>query len=218
MKPLAEQSPREVDEQLSVLYDRQQTCYFERVLPAEASLARAEDKAQPYYGAPGSRDRYIAERKSRVEEARAELKAILAEQLPLHQEFDRRGGWTRYYLVVPYRDGHVHRELHCSTCHPTTRYSWLPALSACDEGVMVDEYGDRACAVCFPGVLSHPAYLKAEAARAELERAEAGRVCPESGQHASGHTLRERCRACGLVVPITRTGNLRKHYRPAVKS
>lgn len=76
-----------------------------------------------------------------------ELNEAIATVNALEGEFARRGGWNRYYLVI---DGHVHRELRCSTCRPTTFYSWLTDLADCDESEMVAEYGEVACSVCFP--------------------------------------------------------------------
>jgi UDP-2,3-diacylglucosamine pyrophosphatase LpxH len=83
---------------------------------------------------------YLSEKDNELNEAIAWVEA-------LENEFTRRGGWNRYYLVI---DGHVHRELRCSTCRPTTFYSWLTELADCDESKMVAEYGEVACSVCFP--------------------------------------------------------------------
>jgi hypothetical protein len=40
---------------------------------------------------------------------------------PLHEEFVRRGGWTRAFLVTN-TGGHVHRTMDCRTCFPTTQF------------------------------------------------------------------------------------------------
>jgi hypothetical protein len=58
-------------------------------------------------------------------------------------------GWSRFFLVTS-SAGHVHSSMHCSTCRPTTRYGWLPALSGQDEPTAVAELGPTLCTVCFP--------------------------------------------------------------------
>lgn len=65
--------------------------------------------------------------------------------------------WNRYFLVTN-AGGHVHRDMSCSTCFPTTEYAWLPELSGCDEAEMITEFGEKACTVCFPGAPASPAY------------------------------------------------------------
>lgn len=75
----------------------------------------------------------------------AELDRIYADQ----------GCWNRYFLVTN-ANGHVHRGMNCSTCLPTTEYAWLVELADCDEDAMVDEFGEKACTVCFPDLRTHP--------------------------------------------------------------
>jgi hypothetical protein len=87
----------------------------------------------------------------------AKLARLAAEGAPYEAEFSRRGGWNRYFLVTN-SNGHVHRGMNCSTCYPTTEYAWLPELSDCDEAAMVDEFGEKACTVCFPNAPTLPAF------------------------------------------------------------
>lgn len=75
----------------------------------------------------------------------AELRAALA---PLHAEFERRDGWTRYYLVDN-ADGHVHFGTGCSTCFSSTRYRWLTSESGTLPAHLVEKAGERACTTCF---------------------------------------------------------------------
>jgi|SRR6185437_3927441 len=63
--------------------------------------------------------------------------------------------WNRYFLVTN-ANGHVHRGMNCPTCFPTTEYAWLPELADCDEAVMIEEFGEKACTVCFPDAPANP--------------------------------------------------------------
>lgn len=68
----------------------------------------------------------------------------------LEDEFARRGGWTRAYLVT---DGHAHSSMGCSTCNNgeyPTRFSWMIDYSGKSEEEIVEAAGDRACSVCYP--------------------------------------------------------------------
>lgn len=78
---------------------------------------------------------------------------------PLDEEWERRGRWTRAFLVVN-ANGHVHRSQYCSTCFPTTRYHWVTEFSGKNETEIVEAAGERACTVCYPSapaeVLNRP--------------------------------------------------------------
>lgn len=63
--------------------------------------------------------------------------------------------WNRYFLVTN-SNGHVHRNMGCSTCFPTTEYRWLVELADCDEDAMITEFGEKACTVCFPDAPANP--------------------------------------------------------------
>jgi len=159
---------------------------------------------------------YIVERtQADLDKAIAKLAEIRAEAAPLNDEFDARGGWTRYYLVTN-GNGHVHREMDCRTCYPTTEYAWLPQLSDCDEGQMVEEYGDVACTVCFPDAPAHPAFKKSIEERKAAEAAKRATECEGSRQYAPPPEGRRyssygTCSVCGEVVSRTTNGNARTH-------
>lgn len=68
---------------------------------------------------------------------------------PLEDEFDRRGGWTRAWLVLN-AGGHVHRTMECRTCFDTTKFAWLTHLSGHDETEIVELAGKTACTECYP--------------------------------------------------------------------
>ena len=65
------------------------------------------------------------------------------------EEFDRRGGWARYYLVLN-SNGHVHSSTYCSSCFPTTQYAWLVEQSGMTPEALVELAGESACTDCFP--------------------------------------------------------------------
>lgn len=68
---------------------------------------------------------------------------------PLDAEWDRRGGWSRFFLVTN-NNGHIHNTTACSTCFATTEFSWLPDLSGSTEEDAVNAHGSLLCSVCFP--------------------------------------------------------------------
>lgn len=85
----------------------------------------------------------------RIDTARATIIAYEAAGEPLEEEYRRRGGWTRAWLVTN-TGGHVHRTTACRTCYPTTRFAWLTQFSGRTEEEIVDEAGAAACTECYP--------------------------------------------------------------------
>lgn len=104
-----------------------------------------------------ARSEHVARRSretvSRYEDTIAGLRnkrlAILSEADPYTAEFDRRGGWERAFLVVNSK-GHVHRDMSCSTCRPTTKFNWVTDFSGANEDDIIAAAGERACSVCYP--------------------------------------------------------------------
>jgi hypothetical protein len=109
----------------------------------------SEDSYDAVYRYVPANEKYEADLVNVDADVRA---ALLAEQ-PYHDEFDRRGGWTRAYLAVTNSDGHVHNTTGCPSCnngqHPT-QFAWLTDYSGHDETKVIDDAGDAACAYCFP--------------------------------------------------------------------
>jgi hypothetical protein len=103
-----------------------------------------------------------------------------AEVYPREAQYnDRR--WTRYYLVDN-TNGHVHKDEHCDTCFPTTRYAWLVEQSGMSAEDLVVLAGEKACTICFPwapvDILKQKTKLEAperKAARLEREAKKAER-------------------------------------------
>jgi hypothetical protein len=98
---------------------------------------------------------YILHGTPRVEK-QAELRrlvdsqaALFTQRRPFTEEFGRRAGWTRYWIVAN-GNGHVHSTMGCQTCFPTTEFHWLAELSGTSRTDLVELAGERACTVCFP--------------------------------------------------------------------
>jgi hypothetical protein len=92
-----------------------------------------------------------------LDEHRARRDAAKLEAVPFENEWDRRGGWTRYYLVKN-GDGHFHRDTSCSTCFTTTVFGILPQTSGLDDNELVAMVGMDACTVCFPNAPASQAW------------------------------------------------------------
>lgn len=108
---------------------------------------------------------------------------------PLHDEFDRRGRWTRYWLVTN-TGGHVHSSTGCASCFPTTQFAWLTEQSGLTGDDLVALAGESACTVCFPSApvdtLRRPSVLEAPERKAarlvrEAEKAQRAQVAAEKG-------------------------------------
>lgn len=85
---------------------------------------------------------------ARIDLAKATLRAVRSEAEPLEADYATHR-WSRFFLVTN-TNGHIHESMHCRTTFPTTRWSWLPALSGLTEADAVAAHGPRLCSVCFP--------------------------------------------------------------------
>lgn len=171
--PLAVKEPKEIDEALAALYEN----YFrenhtlkllEQYL--ETSIVR-EQKATH----EGMRTRFhqqVEDTTQKVEEAKATVEAIMREMVPYQVEYKRRP-WTRGFLVKN-ANGHVHKDMYCSTCTPSTQYLWLTDYSGANEEELVADAGEKACTVCYPSapvnVLNRPANLRNPVLAAEQQK------------------------------------------------
>lgn len=93
------------------------------------------------------------------------------------------GYWSRYYLVLN-SNGHVHRERSCTTCFPTTEYSWLINLAGADEAEMVREFGSDACTVCFPSAPTLPGWGSSKSKR-DKDEAKAAKIAARDAKKAA---------------------------------
>jgi hypothetical protein len=112
---------------------------------------------------------YVASRAAEalqdLAEAQNALEANEVAQRPLREAYSLRP-WTRAFLVT---DGHVHSSMECSTCFPTTAFTWLTQFSDHDEAEIVEAAGERACTVCYPSAPTLRSFEKASALFTEEE-------------------------------------------------
>lgn len=168
MKLPTEMTPAEIDTELATLwYERQK-------YEAWAANARKYLKDYERRGDKACAERMWVE----VDRYQAEVVRLKAAAVPFEDEFAARGGWLRYFLVTN-ANGHVHRGMDCTTCYARTTYAWLPELSDCVEGDMVEEFGEKACTICFPNAPAYKAFQgpgrRDAAAKAERDAEKAAR-------------------------------------------
>ncbi|MGW9069241.1 hypothetical protein ACWGQT_07325 [Streptomyces yangpuensis] len=138
-------------------------------------------------------------------------------------EWERRDGWSRFFLV---QDGHIHKGGPSgwgSDCH-TLRYNtvlyWRPELSGSTEQEAVDALGPTMCTVCFP---------KAPVEWTRGKTLEEQGFCSGSGESVTLTADQRRrvnnwvdCPVCGKEsVHVTGSRKLRKHKpknKPAAKT
>jgi hypothetical protein len=209
---LSTATPREIDTALGEIYVRLYTARreiaqiekwvedYEKGLEAKAS--------SPF---PGRYSSYTEEGlddlRVRLADAQNTSFGIRAETLPYDEEFDRRGGWSRFWLVTN-NGGHIHSSMHCSTCRPTTEFAWLPEVSGKTEAEAVAEHGAILCTVCFPS------------APVEWTQGKQDDSCPGSGRyydsslpHRSGYVSGNwaECPVCHTNQTLTSAYKIRKH-------
>lgn len=140
-------TPAEIDTLLAEIHERAEVPFARYTVSKmeAAKIARSlANDPRTYYDADD-----LAKSHRRAAEYRAQYDAIMVEAQPLDAEFERRGGWTRAFLVLN-TGGHLHRSMACDTCFPTTRFGWLPQESGKDEAEIVEGAGSDACTRCYP--------------------------------------------------------------------
>lgn len=166
-------TPAEIDTELAAIMGR--------VQDAQADVARQIRWIEQAEKSLGERSigYYADQARERLNKLNADLpglietvKAIKAEADPHNAEFDRRGGWTRFFLVKN-NNGHVHNSMSCTTCYADTDFAWLPEFSGQDEAGVVELAGKSACTVCFP---SAPVDVLRRKSRIELPERKAARL------------------------------------------
>ena len=125
---------------------------------------------------------------------------------PLHAEFARRGGWSRYFMVG---GGHLHFR-NCSSLRPTTLLGWMPSESGKVESEVIGKWDETACTKCFPDA---PVFAAPSAGTIVDGKCTGKSYTPRDG-HRSGRSWSYRygyCDSCGTYASITTADNLRKH-------
>ena len=171
----ASAAPSEIDAELARLYAEH--------AQAQERLHRLTKRHQDLLD--NDMHAYAAELLPRIEQARRTIATCVAAAGPLDAEFERRGGWTRAWLVLN-TGGHVHRTTQCRTCFPTTRFAWLTHLSGHDESEIVELAGEAACTECYPSApadtrnrpsrIKTPEQLVREAEKTERAKAKAAKA------------------------------------------
>ncbi len=173
---------------------------------------------------PEWKESRIAQLRAKLPELEEKIAEIDAKIAPYQAEYMRRR-WKRYYLVTSSSPGHVHDGMNCSTCYPTTEFSWLVDLAGKSSREMVAQWGDVACTVCFPDAPSFTSEWKSGTKKRQAREAKEGGVCPLSGQiwtprpdappDAPQRPTQAKCQKCGAQIKIDiRTRKIRKHQYP----
>ncbi|MFI2616622.1 hypothetical protein [Streptomyces sp. NPDC018584] len=219
-----------IDDQRDRCWDRLQRALGEKKVRHGRSESwplrrdEAEEKARRALREGTGSELYRADL-SKVLEA---MDALGAEMAKLNQgprkvlgdEWDRRGGWSRFFLV---QDGHIHRGQSCFTLRITTRLSWKPHLSGRSDGQAVAELGPFLCSFCFPDAplewQQNPEDVKREAKK--KDECTGSRMQVElDARMARRRSPTATCPVCGREgVSVTSTWKLRAHKpKPAGKS
>lgn len=160
-------TPKDIDVELARIWgDEKRWEHYIQSTMAMHERDRARDARR------GARPRELDDRqKEQLAGYEKNLAAARAEAKPFNDEFQRRGGWQRYFLVTN-GNGHVHKGMNCSTCRRTTQYAWLIELADKPHKEMVDEFGESACTTCFPDAPSMYQKMKAAGHISGAQRAD----------------------------------------------
>lgn len=150
---LSSRTPIEIDTALAEIHGRLYIA-ARRVRSLQQDLARSSSTRWT--------GRQVEQLRDRLAEATEAYDLMQAETAPFDTEYTRRGGWTRAFLVTSSSNGHVHSWTSCSTCLPTTAFTWLPEYSGTPEATIVDDAGERACTSCYS---SAPSAVRTRATR-----------------------------------------------------
>jgi hypothetical protein len=190
-------TPAEIDSVLAPIEERIGSLFGDLLVQAKhrdehedgIAKAAAGNRVFSSYTQAGL-DRVLA----KIETIRAAIAEAKTEAAPLHAEFERRGGWTRAFLVLN-NNGHLHSSTSCSTTYPTTRWGWLPQESGKTEAEIVEGAGSDACTVCYPSApvetLSRPrrtlhaTEVEAAAARAARDAEKAAKAAAKAAKAAA---------------------------------
>jgi hypothetical protein len=96
--------------------------------------------------AEGNESRRVRDAVESITKYQDKMDAIQAQETPLNEQYT---GWSRFFLCTNH-NGHIHRDMNCSTCRWDTEFAWLPEMSGLTEKDAVEAYGCILCSVCFP--------------------------------------------------------------------
>lgn len=149
----------------------------------------------------------------RLDAAHTAITDARAAAAPLNDEYDRRGGWSRFFLVVS-SDGHIHSSMSCTTCTVRTQFNWLPTVSGKAEAEAVAEHGPLLCTVCFP---TAPVEWTVGKPQDDDQCPGSGtwdypRETARLGYYSGNYGV---CQHCGERVTVSKTNKMRKHKKTA---
>lgn len=191
---LTTQTPAEIDTALAEIHERIYDATIKRdryetdVARVQAHLDNIADGHKSWgWGTEADLERYRTE----LLALDMQITVMREECRPYDNEFARRGGWTRAWLVDN-AGGHVHNTMACNTCFVTTKFGWLPQVSGMDESEIVALAGQDACTICYPTapaeVLNNPGRLELPARKAEREAREAAKAARQAKKIERGIT------------------------------
>lgn len=183
--------PVGVDTEAAVEYGKLSELRYQRDV-IESRLGRWKEE-MPKHSVGGYYHNQLSKQIAESEDKLSKILPMIDEQAKKNaiygDEFQRRGGWSRAFLVVN-NNGHVHSSMDCSTCFDTTKYQWMTAYSGKSEDEIVGDAGERACTVCYPsaetsGSLNKPTKMFTDdEVQAQKDREERARKRAEKEQKA----------------------------------
>lgn len=201
---------------VSRAYDLVHTAVGDSRRPERRGAQWSMTREEAYTAAVFAADDKAALALGRLAQSRHRLELIDGVRDTLGEEFTRRGGWERAFLVEG-PTGHVHRSRRCSTCHrgeSPTRFVWMTDYSGRTETEIVEDAGTRACTTCYPSApadalkrptrMFGPDEIKAQAERDErrrrLEARSAAAAAKAIMDPLTGVPLREEAGNRGAVL------------------
>lgn len=151
-------SPAENDTALAAILDERDkhASYAQRHMNEIANLQRHIERVREteHLDEAGKQDRIetlerIIDREREQLRVRRDEIAKLDEQARPYEDAYAEQRWSRFYLVKN-ANGHVHKDMACSTCFYDTQYGWLYECSGMTEEEIVAEFGEKVCTVCYP--------------------------------------------------------------------
>jgi hypothetical protein len=185
-------------------YDSKRNCHWTETEAETAAAVRATVEAPDFDAVHHYQTAPVL---ARYDKLTAELAAAEAAAAPLNAEWDRRGGWSRFFTVQT-SNGHIHSSMQCSTCNRGvygTSFTWNPAMSGQSEAEALAALGKQGhilCTVCFPN--------------APVQTTPASTHCAGSAQKAVDLRPWARgtygtCAACGSRQSVNANGTPRRH-------
>jgi hypothetical protein len=217
---VTKKTPVDIDTKLSEIYDNYYKAKAE-VTSLQKSIATTKQRMDPSYRFYRARDVPTYERSlnsmtADLEKAEQKQDAIMNKATPYEAEYQRRGRWTRAFLVDN-ASGHVHKSMDCSTCYSSTEFTWLPEYSGQEESGIVQDAGEAACTVCYPSapveglkrksVIESPARKEARLER-ETAKAERDKKAADKGITNPDGSVLKLAGKYGDVIKAARTAEI----------